>query len=77
MARARRLCPARRVPPAALRRLQAESAAVHAIFAAFTPLVEPIALDEAFLDVTGGQRLLGTGAEIGAAIRAGSRPRRA
>jgi DNA polymerase-4 len=43
---------------------------VHEIFREFTPLIEPIALDEAFLDVSGSARLFGTGAEIGAAIRA-------
>jgi len=70
MARARRLCPQAIVLPPRFDVYGAKSKAVHAIFAAFTPVIEPIALDEAFLDVTGGLSLFGTGADIGAAIRA-------
>lgn len=45
------------------------SSHVMEIFHSYTPLVEPISLDEAFLDVTGSHRLKGTGREIGELIR--------
>ncbi len=69
MGRARRLCPQAIVLPPRFELYGAKSRAVQEIFRAFTPIVEPIALDEAFLDVTGALGLFGTGAEIGAAIR--------
>jgi DNA polymerase-4 len=42
---------------------------VMTIFNSFTPLVEPISLDEAFLDVTGSQKLFGDGRAIASKIR--------
>jgi DNA polymerase-4 len=52
MARALRLCPGLLIVPPDFRRYQAVSAQVFAIFARATPLVEPLSLDEAYLDVT-------------------------
>jgi len=43
---------------------------VLAIFECFTPLVEPVSVDEAFLDVTGAQRLFGDGAAIAGRLKA-------
>jgi DNA polymerase-4 len=42
---------------------------VHTIFDRYTPRVEPLALDEAFLDVSGATRLFGEGTTIAARIR--------
>jgi len=67
--RARRLCPqAIFIPPR--RSVYSEvSRRVMAVFRSVTPMVEPLALDEAFLDVSGALRRLGSPASIGAAIR--------
>lgn len=42
---------------------------IHDIFQRYTDQIEPIALDEAFLDVTGSVRLFGPAPEIGRAIK--------
>ncbi len=48
---------------------EAVSAQVFAIFRRYTPLVEPLSLDEAFLDVTASRALFGDGAAIAGAIQ--------
>jgi DNA polymerase-4 len=67
--RAQRLCPSAVFLAGDFPAYDEASKAVHAIFHSFTPLVEGIALDEAFLDVSGAIRLFGEGATIAAAIR--------
>jgi DNA polymerase-4 len=67
--RARRQCPDAVFRPGRHDRYQEVSRSLHEIFRRFTPLVEGISLDEAFLDVTGAQRLFGPGPHIAAVVR--------
>ncbi|WP_404383222.1 DNA polymerase IV [Knoellia locipacati] len=69
MTRARRLCPQATVLAPDHRLYAAISAAVMETFRAVTPDIEPLSLDEAFLDVSGALRRLGSPATIGARIR--------
>lgn len=66
---AMRLCPQATVVPVDFDAYRAASRAVFAIARTFTPLIEPLSLDEAFLDVTGSRRLFGPAAEIADTIR--------
>jgi DNA polymerase IV len=68
-AQARRLCPTAIFLSGRFDRYREVSRNLHAIFEQFTPLIEPIALDEAFLDVAGVRRLFGPAPELAARIR--------
>jgi DNA polymerase-4 len=63
------LCPQGVFLPVDGAKYQAVSREVMAVLRRFTPLVEPISIDEAFLDVTGSQALFGDGAAIGQRIK--------
>ena len=70
MGQALRLCPSLVVLPPDRAAYSAASDVVMGILRDVTPLVEPLSLDEAFLDVRGAQRLFGRSAQIAAHIRA-------
>ena len=69
MSRAVRLCPDAFVLPVRMERYAELSQQIHAIFQQYTPQIEPISLDEAFLDITGSLRLFGSAEQIGRAIK--------
>ena len=69
MSQAIRLCPNAIVLPVRIKRYAELSQQIHGIFQQFTPQIEPISLDEAFLDVTGSRRLFGSAEQIGRAIK--------
>jgi len=66
---ARKLCPHGVFLPVRMARYQEISSRIMEIFHRFTPLVEPLSLDEAFLDVTASQSLMGTAEDIARQIR--------
>jgi DNA polymerase-4 len=70
MSEALRLCPHAVCVPPRMARYQEVSSRVFEIFHQFTPLVEGLSLDEAFLDVTASRQLLGAPEFIGQSIRA-------
>jgi DNA polymerase-4 len=69
MARARKMCPEAIVVPPRFERYTEVSKTIMGVFAAFSPKVEAISLDEAFLDLTGSDRLLGDPRRIGQALK--------
>lgn len=70
VAQALRLCPHAIVVPPHFERYSALSRQVMGIFHEITPLVEPLSIDEAFLDVSGAGRLWGSPGTIARALRA-------
>lgn len=72
---ARRLCPEATVVPPRMSAYSAASKAVFEVFGDTTPVVEPMSIDEAFLDVTGLHRIAGPAAGIAAKLRADVRAR--
>ena len=69
ISQAYRLCPQGVFLPGRMRRYSELSRQVMAVLETFTPLVEQVSVDEAFLDLTGCRRLLGAPREMGQAIK--------
>jgi len=70
VSQAKRLCPAAVVVPPHFEKYRHYSQQVMGIFRDATPLVEPLSIDEAFLDVAGARRLLGAPGDIARSLRA-------
>ena len=69
IAQAMKLCPHGVFLPVRMKRYKEISSRIFTIFQRYTPLVEPLSLDEAFLDVTGSVKLFGTAEDIATKIR--------
>jgi len=69
MTRAKRLCPQGVFLPVRGERYAEVSKQIRAILKDYTPLVEPLSLDEAYLDLTDSRRLFGPAAAIGKQIK--------
>jgi DNA polymerase-4 len=69
MVSARRRCAELVVLPVRMGLYAEVSQQIHAIFERFTPVIEPLSLDEAFLDVAGSERLFGDAERIARAIK--------
>jgi DNA polymerase-4 len=67
--RAARLCPEGTFLPVDMAKYAQVSRQIMAILAEFTPLLEPVSIDEAFLDVTASRALLGDGDRIARAVK--------
>lgn len=67
--RARKLCPHAVFIPPRMSHYVTYSRRIFAILREYTPLVEPLSIDEAFLDVTGSRSLFGPASQIGRTIK--------
>lgn len=72
-ARAERLCPQAIFIPPDFIRYKAVSRQIHEIFSRHTDLIEPLSLDEAYLDVTTNKQGIGSATEVAESIRAAIR----
>ncbi|TWU14636.1 DNA polymerase IV [Symmachiella macrocystis] len=66
---ARRLCPQAVCLPVRMRHYAAISAQIREIFQRYTPTIEPLSLDEAFLDVAGTEKLFGSACDVARQIQ--------
>jgi len=69
MAKARRLCPNAVIIPPRFDRYQEVSRTIMGVFAVFSPEVEALSLDEAFLDMTGSEHLFGDPESMGRSLK--------
>ena len=69
MAKARRLCPSAVIVPPRFDRYQEVSRTIMRVFSDFSPEVEALSLDEAFLDMTGSEQLFGDPQSIGRRLK--------
>jgi DNA polymerase-4 len=67
---ARKLCPQAVFLPGDMAKYRRVSAQIQAVFESVSPEVEPLSLDEAFIDVTASQSLFGAPLDIGRLLRA-------
>ncbi|MCH2171624.1 DNA polymerase IV [Myxococcota bacterium] len=72
-AEARKLCPEGVFLHGDMKRYAAESRRIFEVFRRFAPRVQGLSLDEAFLDISGTERLLGTPVSLGEALRSAVR----
>jgi DNA polymerase IV len=69
MVQARALCPEAVIVPGHMAKYRRVSAQIRTVFESVSPLVEPLSLDEAFIDVTASVRLLGPPLAIGRLVK--------